>query len=350
MPLTRTRRRALRAGATLALALAGTGVAGAAANASTVTVTGDDGNPAPLTAGVPGIIRNMDPQIGVAATPTAGYFSVSVTGPDGVPVASPINCYLATSPSSRYVDYRGNGTYTVVVTAFANKSDYSCKTPTATETFAFTISAGVSLGAPGTPVLTRPVNSGITTEYALPVGLNPGAGSYEVRYAAGGVIGADGAISGPSAEAYVNTTSGTAGLRFAKPGTYVVVARAGEAGSGGTFYTPWSQPVTIVAKAPFDFSSLGFTDSRGPVYKIRGVLGESSIRGKISLALAKGKKGGKYHSIGTAKITRKGTFTKKFTQRSTGTYRLRATFKGSQYAAGGKVVALVRFTRKVVFG
>jgi hypothetical protein len=104
-----------------------------AAHAATVTVTGDDGNPVPIAAGTPTAIRNMDTKVGVAFPSNNGYFSMSVTGPDGVAVATALTCFGWDS-WSRYTDFRGNGNYTVTVTNYA-KSDTTCKTPTSTETY-----------------------------------------------------------------------------------------------------------------------------------------------------------------------------------------------------------------------
>ena len=61
------------------------------------------------------------------------------------------------------------------------------------------INAGIAVTPPPAKLLTRAPNSLFTNTHQLGVTLNPGAISYEVRYALGGVIGPDGAISGPSA-------------------------------------------------------------------------------------------------------------------------------------------------------
>ena len=72
---------------------------------------------------------------------------------------------------------------------------------------------------------------------------------------------------------------------------------------------------------------------------------EISVRVKES----RGKKGGRYHSLGSAKISSKATFTKRFTLRRTGYYRLRFKYKGSATVAGGTVVSRVRITRRFAF-
>ncbi|QEC50459.1 hypothetical protein FSW04_24660 [Baekduia soli] len=315
-----------------------------AAQAATVTVTGDDGNPVGIAQGTPTAIRNMSPVVGLAFPATPARFSATVTGPDGAAVATSLSCFT-TSSFTRYIDYRGNGNYTVTVTNYAN-ADTSCRTPTSTETYVFTIGAGVGLAAPPGPFLIRNPNSFATNTLNLPVGLNPGTTSYEVRYAAGGVVGPDGAISGPSDQAFVSTTTGTAGLSFRTPGSYTVVARA----SVGQYSTPWSAPIIVRAIAPFDLDTLRFPDARGPSYQVRGALRETSIRGRVSLAIARGKKGGKYRSLGSVKISSKGTFTKRFRETRAGTYRIRVRYKGSSTVASGTIVAQVRITRRVFFG
>lgn len=319
----------------------------AAAEAATVTVTGDDGNPVALTQGQPASLRNMTVSVGVAFPPGDDRFSLTITGPDGVAVTSAISCYI-NMPISRSIDYRGNGGYTITLTNYA-KADRNCATPKSTETYSFTIGGGVALGAPALPFLIRQPNSYATNELPLPVALNPGATGYEVRVALGGVVGPDGAISGPSDEAFVDKTTGSAGLRFRVPGVYTAVARAYAFGGSARFYTPWSAPIQIRAIVPFDLQRVSFPDSRGPSYKLRGYLREKAIRGKVRISMARGKKGGKYKSLGTARISSKGTFTKRFKQRRTGYYRLRFTYKGSSIAAPGRVTGVVRITRHLYY-
>jgi hypothetical protein len=318
--------------------------AASSAQAATVTVTGDDGNPVALAAGVPGAIRNMSPTVGLSFPPAPGRFSATVTGPDNTAVSTPLSCF-SNSSFTRIVDFRGNGNYTVTVTNFG-KDDTSCKTPTSTETYVFTIASGVTLTPPAGPFLIRAPNSFTTNTYALPVALNPGASTYELRYAPGGVVGPDGAISGPSQQGFVSSTTGTADLRFATAGVYTVVARA----KNGEFYSPWSAPVSITAIVPFDLNRVSFPDPRGPSYRLTGYVRDKTVRGKVSLAMARGSKGGKYQSLGTVTITSKGTFSKRFTQRRTGSYRLRIRYQGSALAPAATIVSKIRITRRLSFG
>ena len=55
-----------------------------------------------------------------------------------------------------------------------------------------------------------------------------------------------------------------------------------------------------------------FPDSRGPRYKLRGQLRERVARGKVTIAIAKRWKKGKFRKLGSAKLNSKGRFTKKF--------------------------------------
>jgi hypothetical protein len=325
------------------LAVLGTATA---AQAAAVTVTGDDGNPVPLAPNTPASIRNMSPSIGVGFAPTEDTrYSVSYAGPDGVAVATAVNCFTTKVPVNRSLDYRGNGTYTIVVTGFA-KADSTCQTPKSTETYTVVITGSVAVGAPAGRHLIRKANSYTTNTLALPFSGNPGATSYEIAYAKGGVVGPDGGLSGPIQNAYLNRTTGLVEFLIREAGTYTVVARASAFAGSGKFFTPWSAPITINAISPFDLTSLRFPDSRGPSYQLRGTLRDTKIRGRVSLAMARGKKGGKYRSIGRAKISSKGTFTKRFTQRRTGTYRIRIKYSGSKTAAAGTIVQTIRITRR----
>ena len=140
--------------------------------------------------------------------------------------------------------------------------------------FKYTINAGTAVTGPPGRLLTRAPNSFATNPYQLPVALNPGATTYEVRYALGGVTGPDGAISGPSAETFVDRNTGLAEFRFDKPGRWLIVARVQK----GSFFTPWSAPVFVNAVAPFDLERTSFPDARGPSYKVRGQVRELAPR------------------------------------------------------------------------
>jgi hypothetical protein len=332
--------KAVLAATALLLALPGT------ASAATASVTGDDGNPVQLNAAGPIAIRNMDVKADVVVGASeAAYFTTQTFGPDGIAASTLSPCRQTKyGPDwTNYTDYRGNGTYTVLIRFFSTST---CSTATKEQRFQWTTNAGIGISPPAGTLLTRRPNSYSTITYNVPVSLNPGAWSYEVRYARGGVIGPDGAISGPAGDAFLNRTTGLADLRFADPGRYVVVARA----KTDDFYTPWSQPVYVDVKAPFDLSFTTFPDSRGPSYKIRGTLREKLARGKVTIYLAKGRKKGRFRKLGRAKIGSNGRFTKRFTVRRPGVYRLRYVYKGSSLVAGGRVTEGIRIRRIVTFG
>jgi len=330
------------------LAAAAAGLLPAAASAVTTTVTADDGTPVPLAGAA---LRTMSPKVGISLT--AGEklnYSAIFTGPDGVNVAATVSC--TSIPITRTIDFRGNGAYTVTVTPYGER-DFSCAgSPTGpAAASSFTIVSSVALAGPPARVLTRAPNSFATNVIPLAFAPNPGALGHEIRYASNAVIGPDGAISGPSADAFPDPTTGTVPLRLTTPGRYTVVARAkGFSGSGGQFFSPWSAPVTVHAVAPFDVAGSRFTDSRGPAYGISVRLREESARGRVSLAYARGTRGGRYRSLGSARLSSKGSFQKRFRIARTGTYRMRLTFRGSETVAAGVVVQRFRISRRVVFG
>jgi hypothetical protein len=335
----RTRRGMVAAATSILLALVG---ASAAQAAATVTVTGDDGNPVPIGA-TPATIRNMSPTVGIGFPSAEGRFSATVTGPDGVAVASPLSCFLNDS-FTRITDFRGNGNYTVTITNYA-KADTTCKTATSTETYVYAINSSVSITPPPGAFLIRQPNSFSTNSLSLPVQQNPGASTYEVQYAPGAVLNPDGSISGSPQPAYVSSTTGTIDLSLRTPGTYTVVMRA----KAGEYYSPWSAPVNVVAVVPFDLDGITFPDSRGPSYLLRGTVRDKTIRGTVTLALARGSKGGKYRSIGKTKISSKSTFSKRFKQKRTGTYRLRIHYAGSPLAPPGSITYKIRITRRLFY-
>jgi len=322
--------------AVLAAGLAAPPLAGAA----TVTVTGDDGAPRVLGPGAAPSIRNMDPEVAVALGGSERAYSVTYAGPVAA-AASPRTC--TTSSFGPSLDYQGNGTYTITVTTY---TDGSCTAGARRATYRFVVNAGVPLGAPSGPVLTREPNSPFAIEHQVPVRLNPGALTHDIRYALGGVLAPDGSISGGSERAIADSTTGTAGVRLDEPGTYVMVARAqGFTGGAGQFFTPWSAPIAIRALAPFDFEigSPSFPDPRGPRYKLRAELRERTARGRVRIRIARGKRG-KYRSLGRARL-RRGVLKKRFTLHRTGVYRVKFSFKGSATTAPGTIVQKMRIRR-----
>jgi hypothetical protein len=335
---------------TLKIAIAATAltaVTPAAAQAATMTVTGDDGNPVAINPAAPPTIRNMNVEAIATMTTADGplRYRTQVIGPDNVPASTLSPCLNPSISNSwtNFADYRGNGAYRIVLQRY---SDTACATPSgAAATFPYTIAAGVAIGQPQNWLLTRPANSFTLNTYQFAFNGNPGASLYEVRYARGGVIGPDGGISGPSQTGFVDSTTGTIPLRFDAPGTWVIVARA----KTDDFYTAWSAPVTVRTKGPFDLSIVTFPDSRGPRYSLRGTMREKAAAGRrVTVAIAKGRRGGKFRRLGRAKIRRNGTFALRFRVARTGRYRLRYTFKGSGLVSRGTIVQRITIRRRLI--
>jgi len=313
-----------------------------ASAAVSATVTGDDGNPAGLTAGVPLGIRNMNVQAaGHVDATDAKSFIVKVIGPDGVAATTNSPCWDTryTNESKRYVDYRGNGTYTLVTSLY---SDTNCTTGQRDVNFPWTVSASVAISPPAPTMLTRAVNSFSTITQQFNFAGNPGASGYEIKYAKGAVVQPDGSLSSPALkDGFLNTTTGKVELFGARePGTYTIVARARYL----NYYSPWSPPANFNLIAPFDLSSRTFPDSRGPSYQVRAVVGEPSAGGKVTVAVAKGKNGKKFRTLGKAKVNSKGVFKLRF-RLSLGTYRVRYSFAGSSTVAKGTVYEVVKIRR-----
>ena len=129
------------------------------------------------------------------------------------------------------------------------------------------------------------------------------------------------------------------------PGTYTAVARA----KIGDFATPWSAPVQLQLQLPFDILTGSFTDRRGPSYKMRTTLRDPAASGsRVTIAIAKGKNGKRFRTVGKPKVNSKGQFSVRFSVRKLGWYRVRYSFKGNGNVAAGTSYAQVRF-RRVIF-
>ena len=331
------------------LAIAGAAIvcaAGAPAAASaaiTGSVTGDAGTPVALAAnGAATAIRNMDVQAlsHVDDAADARSFKAVVTDAAGVGASTASPCWISkfTTDDKRFVDYHGNGTYKLTLTTY---SDTDCTTAPKTYVYSWTVGAGVGLGQPAGALLTRAPNSFTTITQAIDFAGNPGAGRYEIKYALGGVLAPDGSISGPVKDAFVDSTTGKVQLTERTPGTYLMVARA----VSGSYASPWSAPVTIHLIAPFDLSGTSFPDTIGPTYQVRGIVGEPSAGGRVTVSAAKGKKGGRYRTLGRAKVNSKGVFKLRFRLRKLGVYRIRYSYRGSATVAQGSVTQVVRIKR-----
>lgn len=314
------------------------------AYAASATVTGDNLQPTPLNGAT---IRHMSPEVKFTFDASEKRYSVQILGPAGTPVSTGTTCSSTEFPSTENVGYQGNGAYRVVLKVTSSPEDSDCAQATET-TLTFTINAFVTITPPGGALLSRDPGETSLNEWEVPLSLNPGAATYELRFALNATIGPDGGIVGESKQGFINGSTGSAAVTFPRPGRYTLVARAGIFTSGGQRFTPWSQRVDVTILAPFDMNPTTFPDARGPSYKVAGQVREPTAKGKITISLARGKRGGKFKRIGVVKIGRNGRFSLRFTARKFGYYRLRYSFKGSPGVQGGTLVETIRITR--VFG
>lgn len=316
--------------------------------AASAQVTGDGGAPVPL--GGPVTIRHMSPEVGLLFEPTEKRYSLDVLGPTGAAATNgATTCQGTGFPFPERVRYQGNGTYTVIARTWSGEDDFQCEGAPQEQRFTFVINAFTAVLAPAATLLTRQPGSFSTIAHAFRADVNPGADRHELRYAAGGAIGPDGGISGPAETATVNSSTGAATLYFSRPGRYTFVARASVFNGAGDAFTAWSGPVPVTVLAPFDLSSTSFPDSRGPRYRLAAQIRESTATGRVRVAVARGRRGGKFRRLGTARIRRAGRFSLRFRLRRTGTYRLRYSFAGSPTVAPGRATEVIRIRRRVFF-
>ncbi len=311
--------------------------------AVTGTVTADDGNPVALTAGAPLALRNMDvTAVSRVDAADAGSFSAVALDPTGVSAESGTPfCQRSGNEDKHFVAYRGNGTYTLQIDLF---SDTACKTAKNRVTLQWTVGAAVAVVAPAGPLPTRQKGSFSTIMQQLDFVANPGAITHEIKFAKNGVVQPDGSLASPVLkDGFLNRTTGKVEIIGAsEPGTYVVVARA----KSGDYYTAWSPPVTLKLIAPFDFSTRSFPDQTGPRYSVRGTLRETSAAGsRVTVAIATGKTGKRFRTLGKAKVSSKGIFKLNFTIRKRGWYRLRYSFSGNATVARGTLYEPIKIRR-----
>ena len=72
------------------------------------------------------------------------------------------------------------------------------------------------------------------------------------------------------------------------------------------------------------------------------------MSGRVKLSIARGKRGGRCRSLGSAKIRADGSFTKRFVVRRLGWYRLRYSWKGGALMQKGSVTERIRVKRRIL--
>ena len=182
----------------LVAALLVMGILPATANATpTVTATGDAGTPITLNPSAPTGIRQMDVSVTVAVpSATPNFFQAQVLDGGGGPATPLSACFdrgdtasLKGSPS-----YHGNGTYTVA--GQVRRANASCSRPRARRASSTRSAPAAAVTPPPGKLLTRKPDSFVINTFPLGVTLNPGAISYEIRYARNGVVQPDGSLAG----------------------------------------------------------------------------------------------------------------------------------------------------------
>ena len=313
----------------------------AVAPAATVTITNDAGAPQPLAPGAPLALRNLSPMLTVTRSAGETFVDVSTTGPGGPGATSSRIC--ADAPVSLPVSYQANGTYTVVVASYTGAR--CTGTPQATAQYQFTMDATIGITGPTKRVLRRAPNDFTSIPYRFQLGPIPGASSYDVHYLRDGVINpATGDFNAPADFGFAPAETGFADISFREPGTFAIIGRAaGYSSVDG----PWSAPFKINVRDPFDLLTRPFfLDGSGPSYKVRARMGSDFTRGKVTIKIAKGRKG-KFRSFGKARI-RNSYVLKRFTLRRAGSYRLRIGYKGSKTVAPGRVTVGFRITNRSI--
>lgn len=339
--------RSLALAAALAVSLAAPAAAGALSPPA-VTITDSANAVVPLTDGAQ--IANLDAKVDFAPQPDAQYYSYAVVNPDGQASTDSRTCSAVSAKSGPLTfSYAGNGAYKVGLSLYPN---FKCDPAQAQSAlFNVTQAVGVTPGVPGAgkALLTRKPGSFSTISYAVKPSVPVGTSSIDIQYARSATVNPDGTLKAAKVlTGFATAKSPASPTRFTAPGRYTFVARAS---SPFGVKSPWSAPQKVLVLAPFDLSSLTFPDSRGPIYTAKGTIREPGVVGKVVVALAKGKKGGTFRTIGKPTIKR-GTFSVRF--RASGTragapYRIKATYAGSKtrFILGGSETRTFTVFRRV---
>ena len=318
----------------LALARRAAMVLGAPASAHaavTGTVTGDDGNPVALTAGAPLALRNMDV---TAVSHVDGRRRRLVARPRSLDP----DRRRRPRPAPRSAGTRGPSTTTSTSSPTAATAPTRCtirplrRPRCATREDAGQPARGrsrasVAIGQPAAtaahpPARTRSRRSRSSSTSPRNPGADHATRSSTPRAASCRPTAASRLRR--SRTAFLNRATGKVQIIGAsEPGDYVVVARA----KSGDYYTAWSAPITMNADRAVRL--LRPARSRTRAARATRSAARSARRApaaRVTVAVAKGKNGKRFRTLGKAKVNSKGVFKLRFTIRKRGTYRLRYSF------------------------
>ena len=202
--------------------------------AVSATVTGDDGNPAALARGrAAGAAQHgrAGDRVHVDAGDAArGMVEVHRPGPASPRVDRQPRAGDTSTPNDDQplVAYRGNGTYTLARAARSPTRDCTTRAEDGRR-YTWTVGAvGRDRAARRPAADPRQPNSFSRTRSSSTSPRNPGAITYEIKYAKGGVVQPDGSHLSPALkDAFLNSATGKVEIIGARePGTYTIVARA----------------------------------------------------------------------------------------------------------------------------
>ena len=314
----------------------------ATANAApTVTATGDAGTPITLNPSAPTGIRQMAVTVRVAVP--ASDRSVFGGVLDGEGRRRPAGA-RDSGGLSGLASYHGNGAYTVVVKSYSSERRRLHRHgPRDT----LPVRGQRRFGRHAAARQAADPQARLVRHQHVPARRDAEPGRDLVRdpYARNGVVQPDGSLGGTPKSAFVDTTSGLANFSFDKPGRYVIVARAERDG----FFSPGARRPSSTRSRRSTSPASSSPTTRARATSCSAQIREHSARGKVTIYLAKGKKKGKFHKVGKAKISKKGRFTKRFTVRHAGTYRLRYIYRGNSTVAAGRVTERIKITRHFFF-
>ena len=238
---------------------------------------------------------------------------------------------LAVLPRQRHVHRRGQST----------RATRDCTGAVTRETrFQYAVSAGSAVTPPPGKLLTRKPDSFVINTFPLGVTLNPGAISYEIRYARNGVVQPDGSLGGTPKSAFVDTTSGLANFSFdeARP---LPDRRARRARTASSRAGARRQSSTRSRRSTS--RSVKFPDRKGPSYKLRGQIREQ-LRARQGHDLPRqGQEEGQVpQASARRRSARRGASRSASRSATLGAYRLRYIYRGNSTVAAGRVTERIK--------
>jgi hypothetical protein len=268
-------------------------------------------------------LATMGPEVSWVSEADAGSYLVTAVTPATPPGGEPLSGCQPSSTAGITLPFRGDGTYSVTVTAFADATCAANGQASPARTFTLATRPTLRVGRRRAHVSSqvRPDRLRITATAVAQTAY------FDVQAAPGARLGAAGGIIHPRLSGRVTPNARGVPLttvQFGSPGTWTLVIRP--VSSGGVA-GPWSAPVRVLVRSPFLLTNVGVR----PTPRTTRIAFAGRVRFATGgrLTLLESFRGGSFAPVRSLRIGRTGGFSIVHRARhGVGRYRYRLRFSG----------------------